>query len=62
MAKNPPDDRLVDLALKNDTVAHRKEDPGLIQKYLNNRDAEVRALVAEHNIDNICKIAKTTTT
>jgi hypothetical protein len=30
----------------------------LIQKHLDNGDAEVRALVAEHNIDNVCNTAK----
>src|SRR4051812_21134924 len=64
MAKNPPDERLVYLALKN---VFKGPDAGLriakkirklIQKHLDDGDAEVRALVAEHNIDNVCNTAK----
>jgi hypothetical protein len=41
-------------ALLRDAKKIRK----LIQKHVNNGDAEVRALVAEHNIDNVCNTAK----
>lgn len=64
MAKNPPDERLVYLALKNvfkgpdAQLRIAKKIRKLIQKYLDNGDAEVRALVAEHNIDNVCNTAK----
>jgi hypothetical protein len=64
MAKNPPDERLVYLALKNAfkgpdaQLRIAKKIRKLIQKHLNNGDAEVRALVAEHNIDNVCNTAK----
>src|SRR6266536_4951135 len=64
MAKNPPDERLVYLALKNvfkgpdAQLRNAKKIRKLIQKHLDNGDAEVRALVAEHNIDNVCNTAK----
>ena len=64
MAKNPPDERLVYLALKNvfkgpdAQLRIAKKIRKLIQKHLDNEDAEVRALVAEHNIDNVCNTAK----
>ncbi len=64
MAKNPPDERLVYLALKNvfkgPDVQLRiaKKIRKLIQKHLDDGDAEVRALVDEHNIDNVCNTAK----
>lgn len=63
MAKNPPDERLVYLALKNvfrgadAQLRTAKKIRKLIQKHLD-RDAEVRALVAEHNIDNVCNTTK----
>src|SRR4051794_17912757 len=65
MAKNSSaDERLVYLALKN---VFQGPDAELrasgkirkrIQKHLDSNDAEVRALVAEHNIDNVCNTAK----
>jgi hypothetical protein len=64
MAKNPPDERLVYLALKNvfkgpdAQLRIAKKIRKLIQKHLDNGNAEVRALVAEHNIDNVCNTAK----
>jgi len=65
MAKNPPDERLVYLALKNifkgpdAQLRTAKKIRKLIQKHLDDsRDAEVCALVAEHNIDNVCNTAK----
>jgi hypothetical protein len=64
MAKNPPDERLVYLALKNvfkgpeAQLRLAKKIRKLIQKHLDNGDTEVRALVAEHNIDNVCNTAK----
>ncbi|KAH7393723.1 hypothetical protein BKA64DRAFT_626071 [Cadophora sp. MPI-SDFR-AT-0126] len=63
MAKNRPDERLVYLALKN---VFKGPDAELrasgkirkrIQKHLD-KDVEVRALVAEHNLDNVCNTAK----
>jgi hypothetical protein len=65
IAKNPPDERLVYLALKNvfkGRDAHlrtAKKIRKLIQKHLDTRDEEVRVLVAEHNIDNFCNTGKT---
>jgi hypothetical protein len=64
MAKNPPDERLVYLALKNvfkgpdAQLRIAKKIRKLIQKHLDDGDAEVSALVAEHNIDNVCNTAK----
>ena len=64
MAKNPPDERLVYLAFKNvfngpdAQLRTTKKIRKLIQKHLDNGDGEVRALVAEHNIDNVCNSAK----
>lgn len=66
MAKNPPDERLVYLALKNvfkgpdAQLRIAKKIRKLIQRHLDDDDgdAEVRALVAEHNIDNVCNTAK----
>ncbi|RDL30367.1 Uncharacterized protein BP5553_10245 [Venustampulla echinocandica] len=64
MAKNPPDERLVYLALKNvfkgpdAQLRIPKKIRKLIQKQLENGHAELRALVAEHNINNVCNVAK----
>jgi hypothetical protein len=64
MAKNPPDERLVYLAFKNvfkgpdAQLRIAKKIRRLIQRHLDNGDAEVCALVAEHNIDNVCNTAK----
>ncbi|KAE9381226.1 hypothetical protein N431DRAFT_551376 [Stipitochalara longipes BDJ] len=64
MAKNPPDERLVYLALKNVFMGQDaqlrivKKIRKLIQKHLDDGDAEVRALIEEHNIDNVCLTAK----
>ena len=63
MAKNPPDERLVYLALKhvfkgNGTKPQRK--PKKIRKQIEDHinDTELRALIEEHNIDNVCDTAK----
>jgi hypothetical protein len=64
MAKNPLDKRLVYLALKNVFIGpdaqlrSAKKIRKLIQKHVDNRDAEVRALAAEHNINNVYNTAK----
>ncbi|KAH9204179.1 hypothetical protein DL95DRAFT_418454 [Leptodontidium sp. 2 PMI_412] len=64
MAKNPPEERLVYLALKNvfkgpdAQLRIAKKIRKLIQKQLDDGDAEVHALVAEHNIDNVYNTAK----
>ena len=62
MAKNPPDERLVYLALKDifrgaDAQLRRpKKVRELIQKH--QRRTDVRNLIQEHNIDNVCNAAK----
>jgi hypothetical protein len=65
MTKNPPnlpDERLVYLALKNTfkgadaQVRKTKKVRELIQKTQQNID--VRDLIKEHNIDNVCNVAK----
>ncbi|CZT06979.1 uncharacterized protein RAG0_12548 [Rhynchosporium agropyri] len=64
MAKNRPDERSVYLALKNvfkgpdAELRTLKKIRKRIQKHLDNKDAEVCALVAEHNIENVCNAAK----
>lgn len=63
MIKNPPDDRLVYLALKNvfkgpDAKLRR---PQKIRKQIqkHRKKAEVHALITEHSMENVCKAAKT---
>jgi len=62
MARNPPDERLVYLALKDifrggDAQLRRlKKVRELIQKHQNR--ASVRDLIQAHNIDNVCNVAK----
>lgn len=62
MARNPPDERLVYLALKDifrgaDAQIRRlKKVRELIQKH--QRRTDVRNLIQEHNIDNVCNVAK----
>jgi hypothetical protein len=62
MAKNPPDERLVYLALKNifkgegSQVRNPKKIRKQIEKHLD--EGEIRTLIAEHNIDNICNTAR----
>ena len=64
MAKKHPDERLVYLAFKNVSrgpdaqLRTPKQIRKLIQKHVYNGDGEVRALVVEHNIDNVCNAAK----
>ena len=64
MAKNHPDERLVYLALRNVFKGPDAELRVLgkirkrIQKHLDDEDAEVHALVAEHDIDDVCYTAK----
>jgi hypothetical protein len=65
MAKNRPDERLVYLAFKNVFMGQeaklrtprkiRKQ----IQKHFDDGDVRVRALVAEHSMDNVCNTLKT---
>jgi lipoate synthase len=63
MTKNTPDERLVYLALKNTfegadaQVRKPKKIRELIQKRQDN--ADIRDLIREHNIDNVCNVAKT---
>ena len=62
MPKNPPDERLVYLALKNvfkgaDAQVRRpKKVRELIQKAQQNVD--VRDLIRKHNMENVCNVAK----
>jgi hypothetical protein len=62
MTKNAPDERLVYLALKNTfrgadaQVRKPKKVRELIQKTQHNID--VRDLIQQHNLDNICNVAK----
>lgn len=62
MTKNPPDERLVYLALKNifkgpDARLRRHgKIRELIQKTQHNLD--VRDLIHEHNLENVCNVAK----
>lgn len=62
MPKNPPDERLVYLALKNvfkgpdAQLRNLKKIRKQIQKHQDNED--VRALVDEHNMVNICNTAR----
>ena len=62
MGKNPPDERLIYLALKNTfkgadaQVRKPKKIRELIQKQQQSRD--VRDLVQAHNLDNVCNVAK----
>jgi hypothetical protein len=62
MTKHPPDERLVYLALKNifkgadAQVRKAKKVRELIQKAQQNID--VRNLIREHSIDNVCNVAK----
>jgi len=64
MAKNRSDERLVYLALRNVFKGPDAELRALgkirkrIQKHLDDKDAEVHALVAEHDIDDVCYTAK----
>jgi lipoate synthase len=62
MAKNPPDERLVYLALKNTfkgteaQVRKIKKVRELILRRQHNKD--VKNLIREHNVDNVCNVAK----
>ncbi|KAK5019734.1 hypothetical protein BJ546DRAFT_1057918 [Cryomyces antarcticus] len=62
MAKNPPDERLVYLALKNifkgiDAQMRKpKKTRELVQRHQHCTD--LRDLIHEHNIDNVCNMAK----
>ena len=62
MTKNPPDERLVYLALKNTfkgneaQVRKTKKVRELILKKQHNVD--IRNLIREHNVDNVCNVAK----
>src|SRR5579862_8363964 len=62
MAQNPPDERLVYLALKNifkGADAHLRKPKKIRDLILNHQDqSNVRDLVQEHNIDNVCNVAK----
>jgi hypothetical protein len=64
MAKNTPDERLVYLAFTNvfkgpdAQLRIPKKIRKLIQKQLDDGDGQVRALVDEYNIDNVCNAAK----
>ena len=63
MVRNPPDERLVYLALKNifkgqdAQVRTPKPIRKLIRKHENAPD--LRELIAEHTMDNVCNAAKT---
>jgi hypothetical protein len=62
VAKNPSDERLVYLALKNvfkgegAQLHYSKKVREQFEKHLN--EEETRTLITEHNIDNICNTAK----
>jgi hypothetical protein len=62
MAKNPPDERLVYLALKNTfkgteaQVRKTKKVRELILRRQHNED--VKNLIREHNVNNVCNVAK----
>src|SRR5271154_3314000 len=62
MARNPPDERLVYLVLKKyfqGTDAHirkRKAIYKLIQEHQD--EVDIRDLMREHNLDNVCNVAK----
>ena len=62
MPKNPPDERLVYLALKNTfrgadaQLRKPKKIRELILKRQN--DIDVKDLIREHNIDNVCNVAR----
>jgi hypothetical protein len=62
MTKNLPDERLVYLALKNTfkgteaQVRKAKKVRELVLKEQHN--ADVRELIREHNLDNVCNVAK----
>lgn len=61
MAKNPPDERLVYLALKevflgpDAQLRKRKKVHKLIVKH--QTKANIKILIQEHNIDNVCQVA-----
>lgn len=62
MNKNSPDERLVYLALKNifrgadAQIRKAKKVRELVQK--SQRNIDVRDLIQEHNLDNVCSVAK----
>lgn len=62
MGKNPPDERLVYLALKNifkggnANLRRLKRIRELVLSHQNNGD--VRSLIEEHNVDNVAQTAK----
>ncbi|KAL1606212.1 hypothetical protein SLS60_003613 [Paraconiothyrium brasiliense] len=62
MAKNPPDERLVYLALKrvfqgsNAELRQKKKVLKLIQQHQD--EVDVRSLIQEHSIDSLCNVSK----
>ncbi|KAK1092062.1 hypothetical protein LTR48_005071 [Friedmanniomyces endolithicus] len=61
MAKNPPDERLVYLALRHEFL--KGDAPSKLKKIKERvlkqgESSEMKALIQEHNIDSICQVAK----